>query len=335
VFLLHCSVVVVVVFVFQKRKKNNFFSLFFVFDFHFTFPTHIYIYINTYIFNRNIPVKMIPSNVQHGVAEEVNSRLARATEELQAKYARGEGGKDVSVDGPSGTAYKERAVAEAKARKERKQQVMQDDDIVENPNTAALDAEEGDDEDNELRELREQRLRQIKASQMQKLENLGKGHGQYREITQDEFLAEVTSSTWVVCHFYHRDFARCEILDHHISRLVGRHVETKFIKINAEKAPFFVEKLKIRTIPSLIIFNDGVAVEKILGFQGLADGQPEGKEDEWPTIRLARLLGSKGAIDKKAIVDDDEVEVAQKHTLESMRAAMMSAALEDDDDFDD
>jgi hypothetical protein len=34
-----------------------------------------------------------------------------------------------------------------------------------------------------------------------------------REITQDEFLPEVTSSKKVICHFYHNDFQRCKIMD--------------------------------------------------------------------------------------------------------------------------
>jgi hypothetical protein len=189
--------------------------------------------------------KMIPSNVQEGVAEEVNNRLARATAELQAKYERGEGGKDVSVDGPSGTAYKEKALAEQRARKDRRL-AQQSEHVGSDERELKDEGDDGDgdgDEDHELRELREQRLRQLKASRLQTMENLGKGHGQYREIVQDEFLAEMTSSPWVVCHFYHRDFSRCEIMNHHISRLVARHVETKFVRINAEKTPFFVEKV--------------------------------------------------------------------------------------------
>jgi hypothetical protein len=92
--------------------------------------------------------------------------------------------------------------------------------------------DEGDaDEDEAMRSLREKRLLDIKRAQQQKLENLGKGHGQYREIVQDEFLPEVTSSKSVICHFYHDDFPRCKIMDHHLQRLAPRHVESKFIKV--------------------------------------------------------------------------------------------------------
>ena len=30
--------------------------------------------------------------------------------------------------------------------------------------------------------------------------------GEYREITEEEFLPYVTKNEWTVCHFYHREF---------------------------------------------------------------------------------------------------------------------------------
>jgi len=38
-----------------------------------------------------------------------------------------------------------------------------------------------------------------------------------------------------------------------------------------------------------ITFNDGVAVDKIIGFEGMGDRMPEGQEDSFPTIFLARF----------------------------------------------
>ena len=82
----------------------------------------------------------------------------------------------------------------------------------------------------------------------------------------------------------------------------------------------------------MIIFQDGVAREKILGFEGLADGLPAGKEDEWPTIRLARLLGMKDAIDRSKIVDDEEKERELQSKIDSLRNAFISSSVVDDDD---
>lgn len=185
------------------------------------------------------------------MAEEVNNRLRKATGELVDKYASGKGGEEDQsiVDGPTGAAYKEKNLAEQRAKKQSKAKKAQSEseNAKQKTNHDADNDDEDDDgdadEDNELRRIREQRLRQIRDAQREKLENIGKGHGQYREITQDEFLNEMITSRKVVCHFYHSEFARCAVIDHHIQKLVQRHVETKFVKINAEKAPFFVSKV--------------------------------------------------------------------------------------------
>jgi hypothetical protein len=95
----------------------------------------------------------------------------------------------------------------------------------------------------------------------------------------------------------------------------------------------------IRTMPTLVIFDDGVAIDKIIGFEGLADKMPEGKEDEWPTIVLARLLGEKNAINREAIVDDDGVEMAFKAKMEDLRKSAfvgnqsLAQIMDEEDDY--
>lgn len=188
--------------------------------------------------------------VQGAVAEEVNNRMRKAAGEIGEKYAAGQGGNDDSSDvtGPTGSTYKEKDLAEKKAKKQLRDKKSQENSTESQQNVVGRndnydDGDDDADEDNELRRIRSQRLKQIRDSQREKLENIGKGHGQYREITQDEFLNEMISSRKVVCHFYHAEFARCAVIDHHIQKLVQRHVETKFVKINADKAPFFVSKV--------------------------------------------------------------------------------------------
>lgn len=81
----------------------------------------------------------------------------------------------------------------------------------------------------------------------------------------------------------------------------------------------------------MALFIDGIAADKILGFEGLSDGMPPGKEDEWPTIRLARLLASKNMLSKDHIVDDDEVEREARMKMENLRQAYVQHNFEDDD----
>lgn len=191
--------------------------------------------------------------VQGAMAEEVQNRMRKATGEIGDKYAAGHGGRDDNSDttGPTGATYKEKDLAEKKARKLAKAKKAsegsksQQNSGQEGENDNEDDDGGDEDEDNDLRRIRAQRLKQIRDAQNEKLENMGKGHGQYREITQDEFLNEMVSSRKVVCHFYHTEFTRCAVIDHHIQKLVQRHVETKFVKINADKAPFFVSKVII------------------------------------------------------------------------------------------
>lgn len=90
-------------------------------------------------------------------------------------------------------------------------------------------------------------------------------------------------------------------------------------------------------MPTVVIFSDGVAADKIIGFDGLTDKMPEGKEDEWPTIVLARLLATKNAINSSSIVDDDEVEANMKaKMLDARRSGFINIQNleDDDDDFD-
>jgi hypothetical protein len=283
-------------------------------------------------------LKMQTANMQGEVADEVNRRLTKATRELEEKYARGEGGFDKSVNGPTGKAYKEQYVRDIERKKIQKQlkdqgNVTDGSNVQEGEKDEEIDGD--DDEDYELRQIREQRMKKLQAAQREKIEHLGKGHGQYREIAQDEFLAEVTGSLRVICHFYHRDFPRCEIMHSHLHKLASRHIEAKFVKINAEKAPFFVNKLIIRTMPTVVLLVDGIAKDKIVGFEGLADDQPEGKEDEWPTVRLAKLLAAKDMLRKDLIVDEERVESTRAQQIQSLRQAMLSSALDEDDDLSD
>ncbi|KAF6717048.1 Thioredoxin domain-containing protein 9 [Oryzias melastigma] len=141
------------------------------------------------------------------------------------------------------------------------------------------------DED-ELERLKEKRLEGLKKAQKQKQEWLSKGHGEYREIpSEKDFFSEVKESKNVVCHFYRSSTFRCKILDKHLAILAKKHVETKFIKLNAEKAPFLTERLRIKVIPTLALLIDGKSKDYVVGFSDL------GNTDEFSTEMLEWRLG--------------------------------------------
>lgn len=275
------------------------------------------------------PSSNITPEMHGAMANEVNSRLNKAVGEIQQKYASGKTMTDYSENGPTGAAYKAAHAEKLKQQKAAKAAAEEEEEVYA---PATRDDDEGDDdEDHELRRIRQARLRELKTVKQEVIENKAKGHGQYREIVQDEFLSEVTSSKYTICHFYHREFPRCTIMNHHLAKLAPQHLETKFVHINAEKAPFFVDKLKIRTMPTLIYFIDGVATGKLIGFEGLSDNMPAGKEDEWKTVTLARALAAQGMINGSKIVDEDAVEAEVREALSSMRQRSLYEF--DDDDF--
>lgn len=61
--------------------------------------------------------------------------------------------------------------------------------------------------------------------------------------------ARVTGSALTVCHFYHRDFERCKIMDMHLRDMAAQLLPVRFVKLNAEKATFFVGKLGVKVPP--------------------------------------------------------------------------------------
>lgn len=189
----------------------------------------------------------------------------------------------------------------------------------------SLDSDEDfnlDEDDPTLRAIRESRLREMKAVGEKMIENKAKGYGTYSEITQDEFLPEVTKNERVICHFYHNDFQRCKIYDMHLKTIAPAHLETKFITLNVEKAPFFVEKLGLQCLPTVIYFQDGVARDRIVGFDGVSE------KDDFPTILLTRVLVKIGSLDAKNKSEEGRTQI-------NMKAGKHDNFSDSEDDLDD
>jgi thiol-disulfide isomerase/thioredoxin len=163
-----------------------------------------------------------------------------------------------------------------------------------------------DDSESILDAIKAKRLREMKRETKEMIKNKAKGHGEYREISQDDFLPCVTDTKRVVVHFYHRDFERCKIIDVHLREIAKQHLETKFVYLNAEKTPFFVTKLAIKVLPTLVLFTDGLALDRVVGFEDL------GGEDEFETIILTRRLVGAKIIDAKNKSEEGRIQIMKK-----------------------
>ncbi|GKV29585.1 hypothetical protein SLEP1_g38496 [Rubroshorea leprosula] len=94
-------------------------------------------------------------------------------------------------------------------------------------------------DDPELEKLHADRIAALKdlfeQKEAEKREALKKqGHGECTEISEGDFLGEVTRSEKVVCDFYHKEFYRCKTMDKHLKALAPKHLDTKFIQLDDE-----------------------------------------------------------------------------------------------------
>ena len=208
-------------------------------------------------------------------------------------------------------------------------QIVKAAKIVEECVDAEIDRLDRMDSD-ELEKLREQRRNQMKKQAQKRQEWLAKGHGKYSEVPdQKSFFDETRSSERVVCHFYRESTFRCKIFDKHLSIIAAKHIETKFIKIEAEKSMFLCERLGIKVLPTLALIKDGKTKGFIVGFDDL------GGVDEFPTEMLEWRLGIADIIDYSGDKPDLKVSNQQRSIFDFPKKKGRTARDEDDDDDDD
>ncbi|XP_026325572.1 thioredoxin domain-containing protein 9 [Hyposmocoma kahamanoa] len=144
----------------------------------------------------------------------------------------------------------------------------------------------------DLEAIRQQRINEMKERAKKKQEWLANGHGTYTEIDgEKDFFGICNKSDRVVCHFYKNDTPRCKIVDMHLKILAQKHVETRFVKLDAERAPFLTGRLKIRVIPTIALVKDNKTKDFIVGFTEL------GNRDDFATDMLEWRLARSEVIE--------------------------------------
>ena len=165
-----------------------------------------------------------------------------------------------------------------------------------------------DEIDSEEERIMQQEMEKMRKTAESKREDMAKRvktekYGNYTEIIETEFLDTMLKNDKVVCHFYHKDFERCKIIDKHLQIIAQQHKETLFVKINAEKTPFFTAKLNVRVLPTIILFVKGKSIHRFIGFQDF------GMNDDFPTINLARQLVIFKMIEGKTKAERGEISI--------------------------
>lgn len=201
---------------------------------------------------------------------------------------------------------------------------------LENKVDAAMDRMDnltGDD----LMQIRKNRIAELKRKQEMMHEWKRKGHGNYEEISdQHAFFEESKTNKRVVCHFYRPTTAHCLVVDKHLEILAKKHMETRFIKLNAEKSPFLANKLQIVIMPTIACMVDNKTHDMIEGFDEL------GGTDQFKTKTLEQRLAKRGVIDYEG---DMEARVKQKKSTKFGKGSIYGSTRviyssdEEDDDY--
>ncbi|KAI4375958.1 hypothetical protein MLD38_013766 [Melastoma candidum] len=182
---------------------------------------------------------------------------------------------------------------------------------------AALDRLDVDD----IEALRERRLLQMKKMAEKKQRWISLGHGDYTDIpSEKDFFTAVKASERVVCHFYRENWP-CKVMDKHLSILSKQHLETRFVKIQAEKSPFLAERLKIVVLPTLALIKNAKVDDYVVGFDQL--GGTDGFSTEELEERLAK---------SKVISFEGESSLgSSKHGGQTRRSVRQSSTADSDD----
>mmetsp|Transcript_5162 Transcript_5162/g.8056 ORF Transcript_5162/g.8056 Transcript_5162/m.8056 type:complete len:252 (-) Transcript_5162:473-1228(-) len=187
------------------------------------------------------------------------------------------------------------------------------------------------EDDPELHAIHKERIQAMKEEREKRKVMESKGHGTYNDVNEEEFLPEVTGAFQVCCHFYHQEFERCRIVDKHMGILAKKYFDTKFIKVHAPDAPFFVQKLNVQVLPCILFFRNGVAYDRIVGFEEL------GARDDFPTAKLEKMLLEGGIVSLPERGEDDsedEEEVMRKETAKRITYGFTKYSDDEDSDFD-
>ncbi|KAL0348322.1 UNVERIFIED_CONTAM: Thioredoxin domain-containing protein 9 [Sesamum angustifolium] len=170
--------------------------------------------------------------------------------------------------------------------------------------------------------LRERRLQQMKKMAEKRSRWIALGHGEYLEIPYEkEFFSVVKASERVVCHFYRENWP-CKVMDKHLSILAKQHIETRFVKINAEKSLYLSEKLRIVVLPTLALVKNAKVEDYVVGFDEL------GGTDDFSTEELEERLAK-----SQVIVYDGESSLrVSKSKVPSRRVRQSSTSYSSDSD---
>jgi thioredoxin 1 len=95
-----------------------------------------------------------------------------------------------------------------------------------------------------------------------------------REVNDREFeQAVLRSDRPVLVDFWAAWCAPCRALAPRVEAVAARRADTRVVKIDVDQNPLVTQRYGVRAIPTLILFNRGKEVERLLG--AVSEGEIE------------------------------------------------------------
>ena len=155
--------------------------------------------------------------------------------------------------------------------------------------------------------IRRKRLEEMKALALEKETWRRNDHGILTTVSdQKEFFDVCKKSKNVVVLFYRSANKWCDVLSSHMQVLAEKHMEAKFIKVDAENSPFLVERLNIWMMPTIVCCKEGKVHRQ---FNGLDEIDPTGKFETASlefVLHGSEMLNDTPLVDKVLSRADDE-----------------------------
>eukprot|EP00396_MALV-II-16_sp_LP-1_P000415 gene415-130_t len=144
--------------------------------------------------------------------------------------------------------------------------------------------------EDDIEEIRRKRLEEMRGEHGKRKKALAEGCGAYDELKDEkEFFAECRKHDRTVCVFFREGQYNSDVMKKHFDTLARKHWMTRFVCINAEKAPYLAEKLHIWMLPSIVLIKEGKTDYTIRGFDEVGGM-------DFATERLEQLLSFREAI---------------------------------------
>lgn len=155
------------------------------------------------------------------------------------------------------------------------------------------------------------------------------GHGTYTELQDEkEFFEATRKSANLAIHFYRDSTFRCKILDKHMEVLAKQHMECRFMKIDAERSKFLVERLKIKTIPTIALVKDHRTCDYIVGFADL------GNTDDFDTAMLEWRIAKANILTYNGDLSAPPAQKTKKHINTKPKSIIRGSKANESDDSD-